>query len=238
MHPVWGEPGQQLVQDRIGRLLMADLPIAIAVDGELQPFQSDDILNWHTVDHRGGKIGEAGLGREASNSGSSRCTTYSRLECVLGQVSRWLVSLPSIPYLPGVRLCSTIVSPLRRSSLLLRSIMLMMRAIDQQAAMADQSLCQRSKEHTCEKRFRHVQPSSMVLSFSQERHMHIRNSLWLQVLLHRFIHTYEECCTRMSLCTSLLPTALCFCARQQCVLPQLLSWPAALLRAVVGQAHG
>src|SRR5258708_36507589 len=80
--------------------------------------------------------------------------------------------------------------------------------------------------------------SPMALSFLQEKHMSIRDLLWLQVLFHRFIHTYEECSTRMNWCRSFLPTALCFCARQQSVLPQLLFLPAALLRAVLGQAHG
>src|SRR2546426_11513571 len=32
--------------------------------------------------------------------------------------------------------------------------------------------------------------SSMALSFSQEKQMSRRNWLWLQVLLHRFMHTY------------------------------------------------
>src|SRR5207249_9325104 len=47
--------------------------------------------------------------------------------------------------------------------------------------------------------------SSLVLSFSQEIHMSIRDLLWLQVLFHRFIHTYEERSSRMNWCTSFLP---------------------------------
>jgi len=35
--------------------------------------------------------------------------------------------------------------------------------------------------------------------------MSIRDLLWLQVLFHRFIHTYEERSTRMNWCTSFLP---------------------------------
>ncbi len=35
--------------------------------------------------------------------------------------------------------------------------------------------------------------------------MSIRDLLWLQVLFHRFIHTYKERSTRMNWCTSFLP---------------------------------
>ena len=58
-HPAWGEQGDQVVEDRIARRLVADLPLAIAVDIELQTLQFDDILIWHIVNADRGKIGKA-----------------------------------------------------------------------------------------------------------------------------------------------------------------------------------
>ena len=58
-HPTRGEQGNQLVQDSIGRCLVTDLTIAIAIDVEFQAFQFDEVLIWHIVDGNGGKIGEA-----------------------------------------------------------------------------------------------------------------------------------------------------------------------------------
>lgn len=58
-HPTRGEQGDQLVQDGIGRCLVADLAIAIAIDVEFQALQFDEVLIRHIVDGNGGKIGEA-----------------------------------------------------------------------------------------------------------------------------------------------------------------------------------
>jgi hypothetical protein len=58
-HPAWGEQGDQVVKDHVGRRLVADLPLAILVDIEFQTLQFDNLLIWHIVNADRGKIRKA-----------------------------------------------------------------------------------------------------------------------------------------------------------------------------------
>ena len=58
-HPARGEQRNQIVEDRVGSGFVADLPVAIFINIELQALQFYHVLAWYVVDGNGGKIGKA-----------------------------------------------------------------------------------------------------------------------------------------------------------------------------------
>src|SRR2546421_11828538 len=64
-HPARGEQRDQIVEDGVSRRFVADLPVTIFIDIELQGLQFYHVPVWYVVNGNGGKIGKARPGTEA-----------------------------------------------------------------------------------------------------------------------------------------------------------------------------
>src|ERR1035438_8816803 len=69
-HPTWGEQLYQIVEDSVCGCLMADLPVTVCIDIELEALEFHNLLIRHIIDRNRGKIREAGPGAEAGEFGN------------------------------------------------------------------------------------------------------------------------------------------------------------------------